>query len=223
MFPSNLMFRLTHNSLATIIAWLSTCLLAGGVSTLFNDNSRVLWLFSGCFGLAAAVGLDIAARSRERKRSDDLRLIAASRIERDIGYENEEYAANSAIRRAVALLLGQISTGFQGDLPHRNRARVSCDLGVELLVHQCFAGTERRPGFFRTTARITNLSELGFEMKHSDSLPRQRMEMSISSARGTSQILLGELLWCTQRPNGTFVSGGRFLDVSSRRSTNLLR
>jgi hypothetical protein len=196
-----------------MIAWVSTCLLAGGVSTLFNDNSRVLWLFSGSFGLAAAVGLDIAARSRERLRMENLELIATSRIERDIRYENEENIANSAIRKAVAQLLGRLPLAHHDALLRRNKERYPCDLDVELVLYQDKQGTESAQGTRRCNAHITNLSEFGFELLHSERLPRQRMQMIIWSAKRVQETMLGEILWCNPRPNGSFIAGGRFLDV----------
>jgi hypothetical protein len=205
--------KLTHNSLATIIAWLSTCLLAGGVSTLFNDSSRILWLVSGSMGLAAAVGLDIAARGRERTRMDELNLVATSRFERDMRYENEERVANSAIRWAVAQLLGRLPTTSPGSSPRRNKERHPCDLEVQLLLHPGIEGADSIQGTYRCNARITNINEFGFELKHSMALPRQRVQMTIWSVNREKQTLLGELLWCNPQPNGSFMAGGRFLDV----------
>jgi hypothetical protein len=67
------MMKLTHGSLTTKIAWISTCLLAGGASTLFNESVRIAWMIWGCFGLSAAVGLDVVARARDRARMDELK------------------------------------------------------------------------------------------------------------------------------------------------------
>lgn len=200
---------LTHNSLATIIAWMSTCLLAGGASTLFNEHARVLWLIAGCFGLAAAVGLDIAARAREQTRTDVLELIATSRFERDMHYELEEHVANSAIHWAVAQLLGRTPPKHNGAV-HHNRERHDCDLEVELVLRH---GLVSNPGIYRCHARITNLNEFGFELAHSEQLPRQRMKLIIWSVKGKSQTFVGEVLWCNPQLDGTFLAGGRFLNV----------
>jgi hypothetical protein len=73
-----------------MIAWVSTCLLTGGVSTLFNESTRMSWMSWGCFGIATAVGLDVTARVRERMRMDNLTLIAIRRIEREMKCETAE-------------------------------------------------------------------------------------------------------------------------------------
>jgi hypothetical protein len=207
------LMKLTHNSLATIIAWLSTCLLAGGVSTLFSDSSRIIWLLSGAFGLASAVGLDIAARGRERTRIDELKLVATSRFERDMRYESEERVANSAIRWAVAQLLGRLPTTPSGTSPRRFKERHPCDLDAELLMHSGTIGANNIQGTCRCNARITNINEFGFELKYSSPLPRQRVQLSIWSANREKQTLLGELLWCNPQTNGSYLAGGRFLDA----------
>lgn len=78
--------RLTHNSLATSIAWVSTCLLAGGAGTLLSESARTMSMLWGCFGLVAAVGLDVvrievAAHVRARMRNHVLELIALKRLQ----------------------------------------------------------------------------------------------------------------------------------------------
>jgi hypothetical protein len=209
------LMRLTRNSLATLIAWVSTCLLAGGIGTLLNESARTMWMIWGCFGLIAAIGLDIAVRAREWTRMDELELIATSRFERDIYYENEENEANSAIRKKVALLLGRLppAPAHQEVALRRNKERYPCELDVELLLHQGIHGAGSNQGVYRCNARITSLSESGFELKHSAPLPHQHMKMTIWAATGDEHTMLGELLWCSPQPDGSFLAGGRFLSV----------
>lgn len=78
-------FDFTHDSLATIIAWLSTCLLAGGMSMLFSEHTRWVWLGWGSFGLASALGLDVAARMRLRKQNEQIERAVENRFARDFG------------------------------------------------------------------------------------------------------------------------------------------
>jgi hypothetical protein len=92
-------YRLSHNSLATVIAWISSCLLAGGASMLFSDEVRTLWAWWGCFGLCAAVGLDIAARVRESLRNQQMAKAVLERFEKEARIE----AAQKLLQRdAVA-------------------------------------------------------------------------------------------------------------------------
>jgi len=207
--------RLTHNSLATMIAWVSTCLLAGGVSTLFSDNARTLWMTWGSFGLAAAVGLDIAARVRLRRRTDRLNLKATKRFERDMNYANEENEANVAIREAVTRLLGQRAKVRQNGASRRTLERIPCDLEVELQLMQGDKKAASNHSAGTRFARIINLSEAGFQLTLTDKLPQQRMKMNIAAANGSRQMMLGEVLWCSPQPGGSIVAGGRFLNVIS--------
>jgi hypothetical protein len=209
----NLLMRLTHNSLATIIAWLSTCLLAGGVSTLFSESARTMWITWGSFGLVAAVGLEVAARFRERMRMDALKLVAASRFERDMNYENKEHEANAAIRQAVARILGRKPSVPEIATSRRAKERFPCNRSVELHLRQGAHGTAGNRDTGTRVARISNLSESGFELKLTETLPQQRMEMIIVSADGGRQSMLGEVLWCSPQLDESYLAGGRFLDV----------
>lgn len=211
----NLLMRLTHNSLATIIAWVSTCLLAGGVSTLFSESARTMWMSWGCFGLVAAVGLDVAARVRERMRMDELNLIANRRFERDINYETEENEAKAAIREAVARMLVRTPQELQIAASRRTQDRNPCDLAVELLLQQGHKGAAGNRRDCRRIARITNLTESGFELTLMEPLSRQRLKLIIAAANGGRQTMLGEVLWCGPQRDGSIVAGGRFLDVVS--------
>ncbi len=56
-----------QESIPTLIAWLSTCLLAAGMG-MADRFTHVLWLQAGSFGLVAAVGLDVSARMRWRRQ-----------------------------------------------------------------------------------------------------------------------------------------------------------
>ncbi len=210
--------RLTHNSLATIIAWVSTCLLAGGVSFLFNESTRNDWMIWGCFGLAAALGLDVVARIRERVQMAALSQIANNRFDRDMHYAIEENTACDAIRQATVRILGCTPSLPQVPGSRRSRERCVCDLDVELRLKHSFTGAPGHEGTCTRIARITNLSEAGFQLTLTEPLLRQRMTMIIMAAKGGRQYMLGEVLWCSPQPDGTFIAGGRFLDVGPFKS-----
>ncbi len=208
----NFLFTLTHNSLATIIAWVSTCLLAGGVSTLFSESARSVWLIWGCFGLVAAAGLDVAARIRERRGMDELKLIAAKRFERGMEYETEEKEAHASVRQAVARMLGLATLQNAGS--RSTKERYSCDLDVELLLHHGRQGSAGDHDARTQVARITNLSGSGFELTlGAPLLPHQWMTMNVLTVNNDRQTMLGEILWCGPQPDGSIVAGGRFLDA----------
>jgi len=204
--------QLTHNSLATIIGWVSTCLLAGGASAMFNDSSRIMWMNWGCFGITAAIGLDVTARVRERRRSDELKLTANKRYDRDMKYAKDDMEASAAVREAVARMLGHTSapTSFR-----RTEKRYLCDLAVELHLCQGLRGAAGYDDANTRLARITNLSESGFELLLTEALPQRRMEMIITGANGDRQTMFGEVLWESPPDSKPIVAGGRFLDAAS--------
>jgi hypothetical protein len=199
--------RVTNNSLATTIAWVSTCLLAGGAGTMFDESARSMWSIWGSFGLAAALGFDIVSRARERRHSSKLACVANRRLERDTSYENEEGKANAAIRTAVARLVGQSPVELG------RKKRVPCNLDAELR----WAPNRQKNGSLRESplmpVQISGLSGSGFELRHTSSIPRRRTELTIRSRDGTRLTLLSEILWCERRGERTFIAGGRFLDV----------
>jgi hypothetical protein len=211
-FVSFLM-RYTHNSLATIISWVSSCLLAGGLSTLFSESSRVMWMSWGSFGLVAAVGLDVTARVRERKRMDGLNIIANKRYDRDMEYAMDDKQANTAVREAVARILGRTLPALQVAASRRTHLRYACDLEVELRLSQGRAGAAGNDGTSTRLARVTNLSESGFELMVTEPLPHRRMEMVITAANGGRQSMFGEVMWDGPKGDGSIIAGGRFLDA----------
>ena len=205
--------RYTHNSLATIISWVSSCLLAAGLSTLLSDSSRILWMSWGSFGLAAAVGLDVTARVRERKRMEGIKLIANRRYDRDMEYAMDDKEANTAVSEAIARILGRKPPASKIGASRRKQLRYACDLTVELYLRQGPKGANGNEGTCTRLARVTNLSEAGFELMLTEHLPHRRMEMVIEAANGRRQTMFGEVLWDGPKGDGSFVAGGRFLDA----------
>ena len=175
----------THNSLATVISWVSSCLLAAGISTLFSESSRVTWMSWGSFGLVAAVGLDVSARARERKRVDGMNLVANRRYDREMEFEKDDNDANVAVREAVARLLGRTPPPSQIGASRRTQLRYACDLEVEIYLRQG-PSAARSDGECIQLARVVGLSESGFELAPAEPLPHLRMEMAIAGCERLS-------------------------------------
>jgi PilZ domain len=207
--------RFTHNSLSTLIAWVSTCLLAAGVSTLFSESSRTLWLTWGCFGLASAAGLDIAARVRERMRSAELSRVANERFERELHNAAEDWEANAAIREAVARMLNGMKPMKRLAESRRAHERRPCDLKVEIRLHDSPNSDREAKGNRARTARIINLSEMGFELALREPLPPQRITMVTVAPCGSRLTMLADVLWSRPEEDGTYLAGGRFRSVIS--------
>jgi hypothetical protein len=209
----NDMMKLTHGSLTTKIAWISSCLLAGGASTLFNESVGIAWMIWGCFGLSAAVGLDVVARARDRARIDELKKIAAGRIDRETLFATEENVANVAIAEAVTRILGPNPQPQKCAASRGIQERYLCDLNVELLVHQRLKGPKSPYEACTHVARLTNVSNFGFELTLDEPMPRQRLIMFVTTGEGGREMMLGEILWNGSKQDGSLVAGGRFLNV----------
>jgi hypothetical protein len=197
-----------------MIAWVSSCLLASGVSTMFNESTRMLWMIWGCFGLASAVGLDVAARFRERIRTEGLNRIATSRFDHDMKVESEEKQTHAAIREVVVRLLRHSATGQSG-ASLRAEVRHSCELEAEILLRRDGEQAATTPGNLRLAAKVTNLSTLGFELTLADRLSPQRITIIISAFDSDPVTMNGEVLWCSPQSEGVHLAGGRFLNVAS--------
>jgi hypothetical protein len=211
----SLFMKLTHNSLSTMIAWVSTCLLFSGISTLFSESARMVWMSWGCFGLASAVGLDAVAQVRERMRVAHLNRVAVDRFERELTVDAEANKAHLAIRETVNRLLGELPSTSQKPFGRGSLPRYSCNLATELVLLGNASGGVGRPGSTRQFCRVTNLSELGFEITVAERVPPQRLRMTISAANGERVTMLGDVLWCEPQCDGVILAGGRFNDVVS--------
>jgi hypothetical protein len=173
----------------------------------------MIWISWGSFGLAAAVGLDVTARVRERRRMDALKLVANKRYDRDMEYAIDDKEANAAVREAVAHILGRTFPAQKGPASSRAHRRYACDLEVELRLSQSRIGAAASNSSSTRLARVTNLSESGFELIATEPIPHRRMEMIITTANGGRQSIFGEVMWEGPKEDGSTVAGGRFLDA----------
>ena len=207
--------KLTHNSLSTMIAWVSTCLLFSGISTLFSDSARMVWMTWGCFGLASAVGLDAVAQVRERMRVAHLNRVAVNRFERELSVDAEANRTHQAIREAVNRLLGGLPSTSQKPSGRGSPPRYSCNLATELVLLGNGSGGVGSPRLSGQFCRVTNLSDLGFELTIAERVPPKRLKMTINAANGERVTMLADVLWCEPQSDGVILAGGRFHDVVS--------
>jgi len=56
-----------RKTLPANIAWLSTCILSAAAGHQIDDFSETTWLLAGMFGILAAVGLEVASRTLNRR------------------------------------------------------------------------------------------------------------------------------------------------------------
>ena len=215
---------LTQNSLAAPIAWLSTCLLAGGVSTFFSDDVRTLWAWWGAFGLSAALGLEAAARFKERQRATQMLRTVQNRFEKELGIETaaEKETLVSIDLAVKRILRDRPSLGF-------NRASKPADSRHDSALHdvtlhdgvleveftpaanQSAAASERAK--LTRAARLTKISPFLFELILNESLSPQEIVIALTPSDGRQIQLLCRLHWCHPLSGGAWVAGGELLGV----------
>jgi hypothetical protein len=200
-----------HNSLATLIAWLSTCLLAGGISMMFSAGMRTLWIWWGCFGLVAAVGLEAAERLREHRRIQRFNRNVKIRCERELQSVANETEAIVQTRRAVDRLLQECPTTKIVDASRRESERHQCDLPAELLLRGSIFESSGSTTTNCVSARLINISQHGFAVSVADALPPQQLVLIVSLASGEQLNLLAEVRWSEQTTDGKVMAGGRLI------------
>ena len=208
-----------RETLPTLIAWLSTCMLAAGLGKIVEPYTHGLWLQAGCFGLVAAVGLDVSARMRWRRqrlkqwRDVQQRAIAPWRNMSQKGTSRTSCAA-------VTHLLAANRLESREHL-EREEPRWSCNLQVEVYaVHR--HGSSACPATDKTgvIGRLDNLSNSGFGLKLDQRLGSRLVIIAFPPPDEQEFDLLGEILWCDPYPDGRMCAGGRllrFLPMASRR------
>lgn len=207
---SELQSKHIHNSLATLIAWLSTCLLAGGISMMFSAGMRTLWIWWGCFGLVAAVGLEAAERLREHRRIQRMNRNVKIRCERELQSVANETEAIVATRRAVERLLQACPTTKTVDASRRESERHQCNLPAELLLRGSFESATASPAN-SVPARLINISQHGFAVSVSESISPQQLVLIVAMPSGEQVNLLAEVRWSEQAAEGTITAGGRLI------------
>lgn len=211
---------LTRNSLTAPIAWLSTCLLAGGVSTFFSEDVRTLWAGWGAFGLTAALGLEAAERFKERQRAKQMLRTMQSRFERELGMEAAaEKETLAAIDFAVKRILhDRPSLGFShaskpADSRHDGNLHDGA-LEVQFIPAANRPATERERATFARTAHLIKISTFLFELILNESLSPQEIVIALTPSDGRRIQLLCRLHWCHPLSGGAWVAGGELLSVT---------
>ena len=202
------------SSITTLIAWLSTCLLAGGISVSFSESLRALWMWWGCFGLAAAIGLEAASRIQERRRIHQADKRIRTRFERELQTATTENETNWALRQTVDRIGFLPKNSIKDPKGRRSAERHTLDLPVELLVRANDGSLSNRITS-KASARLTNLSHTGFALTLAERLSPQQILLYVDSPAGDRVTLLGEIVWCDSQPDGAFAAGGRLIRVLS--------
>ena len=202
--------RPTRNSLATLIAWVSTCLLAGGVGVSFSESLRALWMWWGSFGLAAAFGLEAVARIHKQKREQLADRGVRQRSERGLQDVAQATETIAAIRRAVTQVIGDRQHTARQDITRRGSDRQVSEYNIEVLLRgDALDAVEPT----KVAARLNDISYNGFGLTLARPLRPQQVLLLITLMDGTLIRMLGEIRWCDSHDGGLSMAGGRLLRV----------
>jgi hypothetical protein len=204
----------SHGSLVALIAWLSTCLLAGGLGTMIDPSTHVLWLRAGCFGLVAAVGLDAAARMRARRQRVKHFRALQRRCDRSLEMITTERDIVDSLRTAIAHLLTVRPQTAREGLTGFEEQRWTCNLPVEVFAvrreHSVECSEDEAVGVI---GRLDNLSNSGFGLILAEKLSARLVIITLLPHEDQEFDLLAEILWCDPCPDGRMRVGGRLLRV----------
>src|SRR5438105_130277 len=94
--------RMTQRqSINSLIAWLSVCLLAAAWGPTLGRDRQIVWTYFGLFGLVAAVGLDTLSRTRRVRRERILQERLTSAQQRRLKQFDAHGRSSLAIREAT--------------------------------------------------------------------------------------------------------------------------
>jgi hypothetical protein len=201
-------------SLVTLIAWLSTCMLASGLGMMADPTMHSLWLRMGAFGLVAAAGLEGAARTRARRARIKCERKLTKRCERNLRQYTAERDSLAERKTAVACLLASQAHPPREVGDRRGEPRWSCDLAVEIVpVRRESDATYSATASPAVRGRLANLSNSGFGVELEAKSTGRLVVISFEPPFEQTFDLLAELLWCDSNADGKIRGGGRLLHI----------
>jgi hypothetical protein len=203
-----------QESFPTLIAWLSTCLLAAGMGMMADHFTHVLWLQAGSFGLVAAVGLDATARMRWRRQRQKHWRAVEQRWDRRLERFVAQRDVVDELRGAIAQLLSTKPHESRERLSDNEESRFACNLLVEVYAVRRSEGSDGpQPDKVGVIGRLDNLSNSGFGLKLEEQMASRLVIIAVLPPHDQEFDLLGEILWCDPYPDGRMRAGGRLLRI----------
>jgi hypothetical protein len=201
------------SSLRSLIAWLSVCLLTAGWGAKLDSSVREQWSRVGLFGLAAAVGLEIVARTRRLLKMKAQQKATNRRITRNV----DDVAAQSASVAQLGELLQRICQDSGTDLALSGEAGEAPRLRFRLPVQlRPLIGDETPappPGTHSFVAHVRNISATGVGLIHNEHIDSPRYVLDFPRKSGESLSVLVELIWQHRLADGPYHSGGKLIEV----------
>lgn len=205
-----------RDSLVSLIAWLSLCLLAVAWGPSLDPANRRVWAHIGLWGLAAAVGLKGVERSRrltqlrkcEKQREQSQRAQEQS-LDRFKLQARSIEAVRVAVERIVQSAGSEVfqTAGSEADIVEDRRCelRVPLRLPVTLLPF----GEDQAHA-----VSVRDISKTGISLAHETKLPKGRVLVLFEIPDAEPIGLIAEILWCQRTGDQQYISGESLVDVA---------
>jgi hypothetical protein len=202
-------------SVRSLAAWLSLCLLSASWGARLDPFLRDVWAQVGCYGLIAAVGLDLAERTRSVLKRKVLPATTRQRTERALA----DVAAKGMSLSAIAAAVRQVSQECdRRDLEsggRRKEPRVRFSHPVQVVPLGSDRIGQHNSAANTISADVRNISPSGVGLLHKDRIDGPQFWLHLELFNGETISVLVERLWQHRLPDGPYQSGGRFMEIAA--------
>ena len=202
-------------SVRSLTAWLSLCLLSASWGARLDPFLRDVWAQVGCYGLIAAVGLDLAERTRSVLKRKVLPATTRQRMERALA----DVAAKGMSLSAIAATVRRVSQECdRHDLEsggRRKEPRVRFSHPVQVVPLGSDRIGQHNSAANTISADVRNISPSGVGLLHKDRIDGPQFWLHLELFNGETISVLVERLWQHRLPDGPYQSGGRFMEIAA--------
>lgn len=180
-----------------------------------GPSLQMLWVKLGAFGLAAALGLGAAERTRATYWKRRQQIALQNRAERNLAEFKERSAATEAIRIAVAQLArnSEPCDGLSPEESSPSRTLLHKRVQVTPLpLDRANAESNRADAF---EAYTKDISPYGVGLLHEQPVGRGRVMLTFEQPKGQPPIsFIADLSWCRPESDRLYSSGGQLVEVA---------
>ena len=200
------------SSWPSLVAWLSLCILAAAWGRLLPPMARFAFLNMGSFGIVAAVGLELAARSRVNRCQALQESFAQERVKRELKELTRRKVTIEDWRTAFRRVADDVHERDKKQLGRRGESRLAfqCPARVAPL-EESDAWQKDEADVF--TAYVRDVSGDGVGLVHNRPVDDRDVMLTFSLASGESVSLAASPVWCSLQADGRHRSGWKLIDA----------
>ena len=215
VLPSDCDSLAERRSLPALIGWLSLCMLSAGYGPQLPTYIRQTWIVMGLFGLAAAMGLNVAARARHIYRKRLHRKTTERRVDFNLTRLVKQHATFQQIREALSRIAEDYGTtgGAGADQRAARRMPFSRPVRVEPIDSFGHSSTDRLSNVIR--AFVRDLSANGVGLIHNRPIDARQVVLTFDLLAGETISFIVDLNWSSLQADGKYLSGGKMIDIAA--------